>query len=127
MQMVRPALGKRRRFRSGEAWAIMPTVASSSESDDDRRRHVQDRLEILDALITVLNGREHLLEVVQSASDHDDALVIVQREFGLNEVQAHAALDLQVRRFTRAQRQRITDEREQLLRELRGLNETGGG
>jgi DNA gyrase subunit A len=97
----------------------MPEVRSVSarDADDDQRRLALQRIGILDAMITVVGSRDRLFAIVGDASDAEAARVAVMREFNLDEAEATAVLDLQVRRFTAAERRRLTDERDQLSRE----------
>jgi DNA gyrase/topoisomerase IV subunit A len=98
--------------------AILLSMPADEVPDpDEMRRHALNRLEILDAFVTAVDGREQLMQIVASCANADQARRVVMEPFGLNEVQATAALDLQVRRFAGQERQRIVDERESLRRE----------
>jgi DNA gyrase subunit A len=88
--------------------------------DDDpfAADRMRDRLAILDALSTVIERRQELMNVVASAADGDAARDDVIAHFGFNDVQALAVLDLQVRRFSIRERHRITEEANEIRRQL---------
>ena len=92
------------------------------EQDDHRAATVQ-RLQILDAFCAVIERREEFMDVVSSAPSAEDARVAVAEMFDLDELQAMATLDLQVRRFATRERDLIVAERD----ELRQRVESGGG
>lgn len=73
------------------------------------------RVEILDALITAVDNRSRLFDIIGAAPTADEARRSVMREFDMNEIQATAVLDLQARRFARMERDRLTREREDIL------------
>jgi DNA gyrase/topoisomerase IV subunit A len=79
-----------------------------------------ERLHILDALTTVIERRAEFLELVSEARSAEEACARLQAEWGLTEVQALAALDLQVRRFAGRERGRITAERGELMDRVAG-------
>jgi DNA gyrase subunit A len=85
---------------------------------DEVHRHALNRLEILDALVTAVDRREQLVQIVASCADADQARRVVMDAFSWNEVQATAVLDLHVHRFAGQGRQRIVDEREFLRSEV---------
>ena len=88
--------------------------------DDDRSMadRIRERLEIVEACLIAIDHRQELLRVVETASDADAAVPAVMDRFGLNQIQAHAVLQLQVHRFAEADRRRVSDEADQLRREL---------
>lgn len=71
---------------------------------------MRERLAILDAMSTVIDRRQELMDVVASAPDGDVARREVSVHFGFSDVQAHAVLELQVGRFTDRERRRISEE-----------------
>jgi DNA gyrase subunit A len=88
------------------------------EDDSHTKDLLRARLEILEAMATVTSRRAELMAVVGSAADGDAALLKIRDHFGLNEMQAVAVLDLQVRRFAELERRRIADEAEEIRRRL---------
>jgi DNA gyrase subunit A len=91
----------------------MPTNEPLNPNDP-----AMQRLAILDALVTAIERRAELIEIVASAENADQARSQLATAFDLNEIQATAALDLQVRRFATRERQRINDERNEIRAEL---------
>ena len=85
---------------------------------DDVRRRAQQRLGILDAMSIVIERRVEFIDVVSRSESADAALMRLQSEWGFTEVQAQAALDLQVRRFAGRERERVASERELLVRQI---------
>jgi DNA gyrase/topoisomerase IV subunit A len=85
----------------------------------DQTELLRIRLGVLDAFVIAIERREELMRVVGEAAGSDEAHTTVMQVFGLDEVQAHAVLDLQVRRF--ATRSAVIDER-QSVRRLLGLD-----
>lgn len=76
------------------------------------------RLAVLDAMSAALDRRDELFSLIGAAKDGAHALRALQSAFGFDEAQAHAVLDLQVRRFSARERSRIAGERESLRRSL---------
>lgn len=62
---------------------------------EDRMRQ---RLEILEAMSTVIDRRNELMQVVSAAANGEEAQQAVMDHFNFTSVQAEAALDLQVLR-----------------------------
>jgi DNA gyrase/topoisomerase IV subunit A len=79
---------------------------------------MRDRLAILDAMCTVIERRQDLMNVVASAADSDDGRAVISAHFGFNDTDATAVLDLQVRRFADRERRRILVEADGLRRQL---------
>jgi DNA gyrase/topoisomerase IV subunit A len=87
----------------------------------EERQLAMERLHILDAISTAIERRNDLLDLVDSSRSAEEALTRLQAEWGFTEFQAHAALDLQVRRFAGRERERIADERTELARRVAQL------
>ncbi|HEY3736894.1 MAG TPA: DNA gyrase subunit A [Jatrophihabitans sp.] len=86
--------------------------------ETERRAYGEERLHILDALVAVLGRRNEFIELVTQSSSDEDAVARLRSEWGLSQVQAIAVLDLQIRRFAGLNRERIEDERRELMRLL---------
>lgn len=80
--------------------------------DDDpfAADRMRERLAILDAMSTVIDRPQELMDVVASAPDGDSARREVSVRFGFSDVQAHAVLELHVRRFTDGERRRVSED-----------------
>ena len=68
------------------------------------------RLSILAAIEAALADPVRLIGILQESADDDDALRRLTHSFGLDEVQARAVLDLQMRRVTTVNRVRVAEE-----------------
>ena len=93
-------------------------VDSGTTDPDELQRLERARLEILDAFTLATEHRDELIRIVGAAADADAARVALMAAFDLSEVQATAALDLQVRRFASYERGRIASERDDIQSRL---------
>jgi hypothetical protein len=89
--------------------------------DDDRRGQVAaaQRHEILAVLIEAITHRQRVLDVVSKAASSTVAQAELRREFGWSELSSIAVLDMQVRRFSTLERQRLIAECEELDQQFR--------
>jgi DNA gyrase subunit A len=88
---------------------------------DLRRERVREMLAITHALVVVAEDMSRFMALVFDAADPDAALVAIQSAYEFDEVEARAVLDLQARRFSAAERHKLSVARDQLLRELEEL------
>jgi hypothetical protein len=72
--------------------------------------HRGERLSVLVAIDAALTDPVRLIGILAQAADDDDAVRRLRDAFDLDDVQAQAVLDLQVRRVTPAHRARIAEE-----------------
>lgn len=82
---------------------------SSSE-----RERTEERLSLLEALVTATERRTEVLDSIANAPDTEQAQAALEGLLGINEVQARAVLDAQLRLFTVAYRSRIARERDEV-------------
>ena len=82
------------------------------------RSDAADRLEIVDAVLAAMGRRGEVLEVVASCPDREHALDELGRVLGVSVVGAGAVLDVQLYRFTHAERTRLEAIRGELRRLL---------
>jgi DNA gyrase/topoisomerase IV subunit A len=86
--------------------------------DDREREAAQQRLQVLELVEAALGRRDEVFAVVDAAADEDEAEQRIRELFEVQEPYiARAVLDLQVRRWTRSQRERIAAQ----VAELRHL------
>ena len=78
----------------------------------------RQRLEILDAFSAAIERRTEVFDGIADSSSLEDARRRVADLLGISDVGAVAVLDLQARRFTRQDQQRIAEERAELRRSL---------
>ena len=82
--------------------------------DHDERERVLHRLHIVDAMWVACERRSELIDLVEVSESADEAVGRAREAFGLDDVQARAVLDLQIRRLARLERSRIAAERSEL-------------
>lgn len=73
-------------------------------------RGLRRREQVLDALVEALRRRDEFVAVVASADDADGARTRLMAAFGFDAIQANAVLDMQVRRMTVVELQRLEVE-----------------
>jgi DNA gyrase subunit A len=78
----------------------------------------QERSHILEGLLIALDHLDAVIRTIRESSDVDIARTRLIERFGLSEVQAQAILDMQLRRLTGLERQRLEDEYAELLRTI---------
>lgn len=76
-----------------------------TQPDDDGV--ARERLAVLSALAQVLDNRTEFVEIVSNCASVDDAATRLRQRFGFDDVQARAALDMQVARFAADGRAKI--------------------
>jgi DNA gyrase/topoisomerase IV subunit A len=87
--------------------------------DERAREGLLHRLTVLDALCRAQERREEVLAAVASSQDADEAAARILTVLDLDdEHAATAVLDRQVRSFTRQERERIEQTRQQVRTEL---------
>ena len=73
-----------------------------------------DRAHILEGLIIAIDNIDEIIEIIKSSANDPEALSRLMIRFNLSEIQAQSILDMQMKRLTGLQRQKITDEYTQL-------------
>jgi DNA gyrase subunit A len=86
--------------------------------NDSDRAAALERLRILDAMVRVMDDRDEFMRLVGAAPSADVAYDWLRRVYGFDGSQAIAVLDLQVRRFAAAERDRVAEERDEMQRLL---------
>ncbi len=71
-----------------------------------------------EALVKAMDRRGEVFEVVEDSENVDEAIQRVGQLLGLGELGSRVVLDMQVRRFTRDQRQAIASYAEELRSRL---------
>jgi DNA gyrase/topoisomerase IV subunit A len=85
---------------------------------DESERHARDELVILEALLRALDRRDEVFREIDDSKNVDEAIRRVSQLLDVGAVGGRAVLDLQVRRFTQDQRQRIVSRAEELRSSL---------
>lgn len=73
-------------------------------------RKAKERAHILEGLKIALDNIDAIVDTIKTSKDNAEALNRLMSNFGLDEVQAKAILDMQLRRLTGLERDKILDE-----------------
>ncbi|MDZ4771057.1 MAG: DNA gyrase subunit A, partial [Chloroflexota bacterium] len=68
------------------------------------------RAHILEGLLRALDSIDAIIQTIRAADDTESARLALVERFGLSETQANAILDMQLRRLAALERQKLTDE-----------------
>ena len=69
---------------------------------------------ILDALLRAMGRRDEVFQMIEDSEDEDEARRRVGQLLGVGELGGRVVLDMQARRLTRVQRQRLASRAEEL-------------
>ncbi|MFZ6026625.1 MAG: DNA gyrase subunit A [Chloroflexota bacterium] len=81
------------------------------------------RAHILDGLLIALANLDDVIQTIRQSPDVDTARERLVTRFKLSELQAQAILDMQLRRLSALERQKIEDEHKQLLERIAYLED----
>ncbi|PKN64310.1 MAG: DNA gyrase subunit A [Deltaproteobacteria bacterium HGW-Deltaproteobacteria-15] len=81
-------------------------------------RQAEARAHILEGLKIALDFMDDVIEVIRSSSDPKEARARLMSDFSLSEIQAQAILDMRLQRLTGMEREKITSEYEELLKNM---------
>jgi DNA gyrase subunit A len=84
------------------------------DTPERRLARAREQLHIFEGLVVAVSDPAQVLRLVGEADDASSARRVLRRELDLDELQANAVLDLQVRRLSRHDTARIRDERDRL-------------
>ena len=79
-----------------------------------RLQRAQDRLHIVEGLIIALENIDLVVSIIRGSADVDEARTQLCEQLDLTEIQATHILDMQLRRLTALEMQKIIDERDDL-------------
>jgi DNA gyrase/topoisomerase IV subunit A len=83
--------------------------------DSQQRVMAEDQLRVLELLEAAVERRDEVFEIVDSSEDADEAQERIRQVFGVRDpLISHAVLELQMSRWTRSGRRRITEQAEKL-------------
>jgi DNA gyrase subunit A len=88
-----------------------------------RLRKKEERAHILRGLLKALDQLDAVIQLIRNAPSADDARTGLMQLLEIDEIQATAILDLQLRRLAALERQRIIDEAAEIEREIADLND----
>ncbi|MDH3754969.1 MAG: DNA topoisomerase 4 subunit A [Acidimicrobiia bacterium] len=80
-----------------------------------RLERARDRLHIVEGLIVALDNIDVVVSIIRGSADVAEARERLCAELDLSEIQATHILDMQLRRLTALEKQKIIDERDDLL------------
>lgn len=83
----------------------------------------KDRAHILEGLRIAIDNVDEIIEIIKTANDSNDAATKLINRFGLSEIQAKAILDMQLKRLTGLERDKIEEEYQQLLALIKDLED----
>jgi DNA gyrase subunit A len=78
-------------------------------------RKAQARVHILEGLRVAINNLDAIIQLIRSSPDTDAARQGLMATYGLDEAQAQAILELQLRRLAALERQKIEEEYQELV------------
>lgn len=76
------------------------------------------RAHILEGLKIALDNLDEVIKTIRSSKDTDTARNNLMAKFGLSEIQANAILDMQLRRLSALERQKIDEEYNSILKNI---------
>ena len=89
-----------------------------------RLRKAEERSHILEGLIIALDNIDDIIELIRASANTEEARQGLMARFGLSEIQANHILDMQLRRLTALEQDKIREEYEELqhtIAELRAI------
>ncbi len=86
-------------------------------------RKAEDRAHILEGYRIALDHIDEIIQLIRNAESDQDAKVKLMARFGLSERQAVAILDMQLRRLTGLEREKIENEYQELLKTIADLQD----
>jgi len=95
-------------------------ITRRSEFD---KRKAEERVHILRGLLHAIDNIDAVIATIRASRTADDAKQALVSKFDLDEIQATAILQMQLRRLAALEKQKLVDEREQLEAEIRRLLE----
>lgn len=82
-----------------------------------------NRAEILEGMIIALDNIDEVIQIIRSSKDDAEASLRLNERFNLSAVQAKAILDMQFRRLTGLQRDRLEEEYKEILITIEDLKD----
>ena len=79
-----------------------------------RLDRAQERLHIVKGLIVALENIDRVVAIIRGSEDAEEAKIALRKELKLSEIQATHILDMQLRRLTALEMQKILDEQDEL-------------
>jgi DNA gyrase subunit A len=83
----------------------------------------QERAHILEGFKIALDHIDEVIATIRASANAEAARDALMAKFGLDQIQAQAILDMQLRRLAHLERQRILDEYEELIKKISYLED----
>ena len=90
---------------------------------DNAPKKAEDRAHILEGLKIALDHIDEIITLIRNSKDTSIAMNGLMENFGLSEIQAKAILDMQFRRLTGLERQKIEEEYDGLMAQITDLKD----
>jgi DNA gyrase subunit A len=81
-------------------------------------KKAEDRLHIVEGLLIALDHIDEVIKTIRASKTVDEARKNLVRQFELSEIQAQAILDMRLQRLTALERQKLVDEKDELLKRI---------
>ncbi len=91
-----------------------------------RLRKAEERAHILRGYLKALDALDAVIALIRGSATVDDARTGLQQLLDIDEIQATAILDMQLRRLAALERQKIIDENEELMIKIADYNDILG-
>ena len=82
-------------------------------------RKAEERAHIVEGLLTALDNLDEVIRIIRSSQDQAEAKERLSTRFLLSDIQAQAILDMQLRRLTGLEREKLQDEYEELQEKIK--------
>ena len=86
-------------------------------------RKARERAHILAGLRIAISHLDEVIALIRGSADAESARKALMERFGLDEPQAQAILDMQLRRLAALERERLENEYDELQKTIKGLEE----
>jgi DNA gyrase subunit A len=81
-------------------------------------KKAEDRLHIVEGLLIALDHIDEVIKTIRASKTVDEARKNLVNKFTLSEIQAQAILDMRLQRLTALERQKLVDERDELMKKI---------
>ncbi len=86
-------------------------------------KKAEDRAHILEGLRIAVDNIDRIIAIIRSSKDPNEAMSRLMEEFALDEIQSRAIIDMQLRRLTGLERDKIEEEYQGLLVIIKDLKD----
>ena len=94
-----------------------------AQEREDQKRNLDEAIVMSEVRLLGVSRRSEVLGVIETAADVGEAREKLQELLGIDSVGASAILDLQFRRLSAREREKLIEDRDQLVRERQRLDE----